>query len=68
MVGLLSDRYAGVMTHNLPMPILDYMTNDVHAISEVQWRMTRKYDMYLYAKVDGESKRYMSSLGVRLWR
>lgn len=59
LASLLPERYAGVMTHYLPTPVPDYMTSDGYAISEVQWRMTHKRDIQLYAKVDGESKRYV---------
>ena len=43
----------------MPTPVPDYMTSDGRAISEVQWRMTRKHDIQLCAKVDGEYKRYV---------
>lgn len=59
LAGLLPERYIGGMTHYMPMPVADYMTSDGRAISEVQWRMMRKRDIQLCAKVDGEYKRYV---------
>ena len=59
MAGLLPKRYAVAMTNHLLTLVLDYMTSDGQVISELQWRKTYKHETQLYAKVDGESKRYV---------